>query len=400
MENEVLKTLFILIKTKLNRNNKAPIKCRITYKKKRLEFNTGYFVTPDLWISSMQIVNPKVKESELLNLQLNLIKQNINQVFYTLKVNKESFDVKDIYRLYKGEDDTKEKTLLEVFDLHNAKMKKLVGIEYSKSTYPKFLEAKKHVSDFIRYEYKQKDYLLSDLKLKFLEEFDTYLKVEKRQKQITINKSIQRLRKIVKLAISEGFLSGDPFLLYKPKKVLLEVVYLTPEELKSMEGYTFKQERLEQVKDMFVFCCYTGLPYQEMASLRSNNIVKGFDKLLWIQIKRKKTNKLLQIPLLPKAKSIIDKYRNGDDLLPVISNQRFNSYLKEIANIIGINKRLTHHVARKTFATTVLLFNDVPMEIVSEILGHSSIKITQNHYGKIVQKKVSEQMRRLNKILK
>ena len=151
---------------------------------------------------------------------------------------------------------------------------------------------------------------------------------------------------------------------------------------------------------MFVFCCYTGLPYQEMASLEAKHIVKKFDDKLWIDMFRQKTKKQFSLPLLPKAIEILDKYKNDKELLPIISNQKLNSYIKEVAEIIGIEKKLTHHIARKTFATTVLLYNDVPMEIVSELLGHSKISTTQDHYAKVVQKKVSEQIINLIKKIK
>jgi integrase/recombinase XerD len=179
---------------------------------------------------------------------------------------------------------------------------------------------------------------------------------------------------------------------------------LTDDELKSLENYDFSQTRLQQVKDLFVFCCYTGLAFKEMSNLKTEHIVKGFDGNVWIKMNREKTSKPLMIPLLPKALDMINKYQNEEVLLPVISNQRFNSYLKEIADIVGLKKNLTHHIARKTFASTVLLFNDVPMEIVSELLGHSKISTTQDYYAKIVNKKLSETMKglseRLNEKLK
>lgn len=156
---------------------------------------------------------------------------------------------------------------------------------------------------------------------------------------------------------------------------------------------------MEQVRDMFVFCCYTGLPYQEMSILTQKHIVKKFDGKLWIDMFRQKTKRQFSIPLLPKAISIIEKYQDDKRLLPVVSNQKFNSYLKEIAEIIGIEKKLTHHIARKTFATTVLLYNDVPIEVVSELLGHSKISTTQDHYAKVVQRKVSEQISTLSRKL-
>ena len=162
-----------------------------------------------------------------------------------------------------------------------------------------------------------------------------------------------------------------------------------------MLKYQFAQKRLAQVRDMFVFCCYTGLAYAEMSNLSKEHLVIGFDGNTWIQMFRQKTNTSVSVPLLNKAKEILEKYNNNNELLPVITNQKFNSYLKEIAVIVGIAKRLTHHIARKTFASTVLLYNDVPMEIVSELLGHSSMKITQDSYGKVVQKKISLEMERL-----
>ena len=158
---------------------------------------------------------------------------------------------------------------------------------------------------------------------------------------------------------------------------------------------------LQQVKDWFVFSCYTGLAYNEIKNLKKQHIVKGFDGMLWIEMKRDKTQKNIAIPLLPKAQELIDKYAddNSDVVFEVLSNQKYNSYLKEIASILGLEKRLTTHTARKTFASTVLLYNDVPMEIVSKLLGHSNMTITQAHYGKIVQKKVGEEMQRISRKL-
>lgn len=399
MNNNKLHILFVLDKVNTNTKGIAPLRCRLTYLSKRKVFSTGLFINPNNWNSTLQKAIPPDTEHLQINTQMSLIKQEINQAFLFLQVQKEQFDVDDIYLKYKGEDVKQAKTLMEVFTLHNTKMNALVGIEYTKSTYSKFTEAKQHIEDFLMYQNKKKNILLEDITLKFLQDFDYYLKTKKSFKQITINKSIQRVRKIIKLAIAEGYLFTDPFLLYKPKKVISNVTYLTTEELFELENHIFSQPRLDQVRDMFVFCCYTGLPYQEMANLTKKNIVKKFDDKLWIEMYRQKTKKQLSVPLLPKAISIIGKYQDSKDILPIISNQKFNSYIKEIAEIIGIEKKLTHHIARKTFATTVLLYNDVPMEIVSELLGHSKLSTTQEHYAKVVQKKVSEHILTLGKKL-
>ena len=401
MNTRKLNILFLLDRSKLNKQGKCPIKCRLTYLGKRKTFSTGQFIEPNKWFSKQQKAKPPNKENNIINTQLRLIKQEINQSFLFLQVNQTQFDVDDIYLQYKGKNVKANKTLLEVFQMHNDNMLKLIGKEYAKSTYNKFLEAKKHTENFIKYCYHKRDFLLVDLTLKFLNDFDFYLKSEKNHKQITINKSIQRVRKIIKLALAEGYINRDPFILYKPKKYDVKIVYLTNAELRQLEDYKFSQPRLQQVKDLFVFCCYTGLAYAEMTALSSIHIVDAFDGNKWIQMYRKKTNSFVSVPLLPKAKQILDKYECNDKgyLLPSISNQKFNSYLKEIAAVLGLDKRLTHHVARKTFATTVLLYNGVSMEVVSQLLGHSKMDITQRHYGKVVQKKISDEIARVSEKL-
>ncbi|WP_179374417.1 site-specific integrase [Winogradskyella wichelsiae] len=400
MNTHKLRILFVIALNRIKKNNQAPIFCRITYNQKRKQFATGISLDPKDWDRKKQIVNASDSNSKEINTKLSLIKQKINQAFLLLQVNNESFDVEDIYLQYAGKNVKANKTLLEVFELHNNRMKKLVDVEYSKSTYNKFTEARNHVSNFIRFQYKKGDILLESINQNFLDDFDFYLKSEKKQKQITINKSIQRVRKIIKLALAKGYLKKDPFILYKPKKYESKVVYLNQKELGKLENHTFRQARLNQVKDMFIFCCYTGLAYQEMSTLKEEHLIKGVDGGIWIEMMRQKTKSRVSIPLLPTASKILDKYRPEGRLLPVISNQKFNSYLKEIAELVEIDKRLTHHIARKTFATTVLLYNDIPIETVSELLGHSSISITQKHYAKVVQHKVSSQMKSLIKKLK
>lgn len=396
MNNNRISILFLLQKNRINSKNKCPIRCRITYNKKRKIFSSGYFINPNYWSSKEQLAKPPNKDNIFLNTQLSLIKQQINQAYLFLQVNEREFDVEDIYLQYKGKSIKSKKTFLEVFDQHNSKVKKTVGIDYVNSTYKKFEECKKLVKKFIKFKYNKNDLILQNIKYVFLDDLDYYLKTERNQSQSTINKHIQRVRKIIKLAISEGYIEKDPFILYKPKKVTKELVFLTSEELYLIEKHQLKQKRLSIIKDLFIFCCYTGLAYAEMSTLNSKHIQIGFDGNEWIEIKRKKTKSKISIPILPKAKEILLKYNNE---FPKISNQKFNSYLKEIADIIGIEKNLTHHIARKTFATTILLFNGVPMEVVSELLGHSKITITQKHYAKVVKKKISDEVLKLNQKL-
>lgn len=397
-----MKILFLLYKTKVNLSGKCPIKCRITFEKRRKEFSTGIFIYPNSWYNKKQCVKESDENSKIINQKLSLISQKLHQAFLFLEVNHNNFTVSDIYKKYKGETPKKEYGILEVFDLFIKRIKLLVGKEIKLVTYNKYIESCRHLRNFVTAKFKQMDLSLKQLKSNFLVEYEYYLKTDINLQQSTINKAIQRLRKVINYAVAEDYLMKDPFLLYKPKSVKKEVVFLSKQELKKIENLNFEIDRIQKIKDLFIFCCYTGLGFKEMTNLKKEDVVTEFDDNLWIHIHRSKTNRVYKVPLLPKAKAILDKYKNekSEFVLPKTYNSNFNAYLKEIADLAGITKNLTHHIARKTFATTVLLYNDVPMEIVSKLLGHTKLQTTQDHYGKVIDKKVSEQMRRISKKLK
>ncbi|CAM1341688.1 site-specific integrase [Tenacibaculum aestuarii] len=383
--------LFICNGSKINKKGLCPLKCRITFKKKRKEFAIGLFVDLKLWSSKKQKLLDKAGNSKIVNTQLSLIGQKINEAFLLLQLQQNDFNVDDIYSQYKGENTRVEKTLLELYDIHNEQTKKLIGIDFKEISWNRYIENKRKVEKFIKFKYKRNDIKLNKLDLKFIKDLEYYFKTELKLSQATINRGLQRVRKIVQFGIDENYLDKNPFSLYKPTKYKIDLVYLTSEELRNLESFKFKQSKLEVVKDLFIFCCYTGLAYQEMINLNSKHIVIGFDDNIWIEMYRQKTNSKISIPLLPKANDILGKYKG---VLPKISNQKINSYLKEIADIVGIEKRLTHHVARKTFATTVLLCNGVSMEVVSELLGHSRLQVTQEHYAKVLKVKIVDELGR------
>jgi len=406
MNNNKVSILFLLQKARINKQGKCPIRCRITFLDDRYEFATGLQINPNTWYSKLQQTKPPNEENNFVNTQLSLIKNKINQAFLFLQMKGPEFDVEDIYKIYKGEKPKKEKGVLESYDEYKAKIKKLIGIEIEQVTYNKYTESYNHLKEFIKFHFKMNDIKLKDLKSNFLEEFDYYLKTQKGEKglaQSTINKAIQRFRKTLKFSIAEGYLEKDPFIMHTAKMVKKNIVFLTHEELLQLENHQFKTNRIQIIKELFLFCCYTGLAFKEMGLLKKSDIITGFDGNLWIVVKRSKTDRDYKVPLLPRAQKVLQIYNDDTSELvfPKISNQKFNEYLKEIAGIIGISKNLTHHIARKTFASTVLLYNDVPMEIVSELLGHSKLSTTQDHYAKVVQSKVSEEIEKLNiKLLK
>jgi integrase/recombinase XerD len=396
MKKENFTILFVVKLNKLNSKGLCPVNVRITYQGVRKENATGYFVDPKFWDAKRQLTTSKALDAISTNIQLELIKQKIKNAYLSILLETDDFEADDIYHKYLGKPLKESEFVVRYFQKYLDKIYKLIGKDLKLATWKKYNYACIQIVGFIKFKYKKNDISLDKINLQFLTEFEYYLKTEQNQCQSTINKAIQRFRRLITIGIAEGLLEKDPFILYKAKKVKKEVIFLTHEELETVERTKISQPRLALVKDLFVFCCYTGLAYVEMAHLSKQNIQIGFDDVNWIQMKREKTQRQISIPILPKAQEIIEKYSTDSNrIFPSISNQKFNSYLKEIADVTGIEKRLTHHIARKTFASTILLYNDVPMEIVSELLGHSNMVITQESYGKVVQKKVSEEMKKL-----
>lgn len=403
MNNNKLSILFVLDKAHTNKiKGIAPLRCRLTYFGKRKVFSTGLFLNPKQWDCHNQLAKPPSEDNSNINNQLSLIKSKINQAFLYLQVNNSEFNLEDLLNQYKGVPLKKDFEVLEVYFLYLKRIKKLIDIEIKLVTYKKYEESFVHLKDFIKWKFKANDLCLKDIRANFITEYEYYLKVEKNLQLSTLNKAIQRFRKVLKFGISQNYLNKDPFILYKAKRIKKQVVFLDSEELEKLESHFFDINRVKQIRDLFVFCCYTGLGFAEMKNLKNTDIVKGFDGELWLDVKRNKTQKNYRVPLLKQAKKIIELYNTDENefVFPRLSNTKFNAYLKEVAEIVSIDKNLTHHIARKTFATTILLFNNVPIEIVSELLGHSKISTTQEHYAKVVQKNVSEQMIRLREKLK
>ncbi len=337
----------------------------------------------------------------LLNRKLQEIYTQFIRIEKQLYDEGEQITLQSIYNRYRGK--STEHTLCSVFEERIAKMKALIGVEYTEATFQKFNEVYAHVKRFLPTFNQQHDIPLKHLNYHFIKSYEEYLLCRK-LKPITINKIIQRLRQMVLYSIRCGYIIKDPFAEYYPLKEKKQIVFLSREELDKLEKYHFVQERLEQAKNIYLFSVYTGLAYHEAQTLQSKHIVRGFDGRNWIQLTRKKTDKDVSIPMLPQAENLLgvlcSPFQDGEYLLPRISNQKINSFLKEIASIVGIDKKLTHHTARKTFASTILLYNDVPMEVVSVLLGHSDIKVTQRSYAQVVNKNISNHMNKLAEKLK
>ena len=271
-------------------------------------------------------------------------------------------------------------------------MKVLIDKEYSARTSKRYETTLKHVEDFIKHTYSLKDIPIKNINLAFINDFDFYLRSVRNCNNNSSIKYVRNLGKIIKSCYSNGWIEKDPLLKYKGKIKEVEREFLSQEEINSIYLKEFSTVRLNQVKDAFLFCCFTGLAYIDVLQLKQSNVEIGIDGGKWIFTHRQKTEAPSRIPLLQIPEEIIQKYANylqcinEDKLLPVLSNQKMNSYLKEIADVCGVKKELIFHIYRHTFATTVTLPNGVPIESVSKILGHKSLRTIQ-HYAKMLNKK-------------
>ena len=398
MQN-LLSILFYIKRKKEDQQGKVPVYMRITYDGKRAEISTMRKVESKRWNSKGNIVNGSSSEAKLINRNLDIMRNRVHEIHQKLVDGNDEINVTVIKNMYLGNNE-ENKSILNMFEEHNSRMEKLVGKHFSFRTLQRYKTTKKHLEAFISASYKTYDYPVKEIDTKFINSFTYYLKTEYNHSHNSALKYLAYLKKIVRIAFANGWVEKDPFYNFKLKLQNIDREFLTKEEIIQIMEKEFSIPRIEHVRDVFLFSCYTGLAYSDVEKLTVDDIVRGIDGNLWIKIKRTKTKTLSNIPLLPVAQKLIEKYKDVGNfkgkLLPVYTNQRMNSYLKEIADRCEIKKNLTFHMARHTFATTVTLSNGVPIESVSKMLGHSSIKITQ-HYAKVLDRKLGEDMTILRK---
>ncbi len=395
--------LFWICKNRI-RNGKAPIYARVTINSKRIEISTQREASVFEWDARAQMVTGKNHEAKEINNHLATVKAKLLSSHSKLEARGSDITVEPFKNEYYGKVE-RPRMLLQIVQQHNDDIKKLIGKDYSRATWIKYETTRKHLSEFLKWKYNLSDINIKELGFEFITDFEFYLKAEKSIDVNTNAKYIKNLKKIIHECVAKDWLPKDPFMAYKVKAKKTEREFLTEMELQALHENEFAIERLEHIRDIFLFSCYTGLAYIDVFNLTENNISLGIDGEKWIFTHRQKTETASRIPLLPPALAILDKYRdhpaaaNSKKLLPVPSNQKTNAYLKEIAACCGIKKELTFHVARHTFATTVTLTNGVSIESVSKMLGHKKLQTTQ-HYAKILDKKVSNDMLELKEKLR
>ncbi|HCO67278.1 MAG TPA: transposase [Dysgonomonas sp.] len=387
------RTLFYLRKNQPRKDKTVPIMVKVTVNGESVQFNSKVNVNPIIWDSKAGKAIARSKEAADINIALDNLRVAIRKS-YDKQMEDYGYAMPEKIRnqvlgLEKGA-----KSLVEYIDLHNQQYENRVGVNTTRTTFIRYKLVKERVQDFLKQKYNVSDIPIRDLTPVVLENFYLYLRKDCKCENNSSMKTMQRLRKIVYFAKNMGEAMADPYQSFRVHFESVDREILTQEEIDTIYNKEFITGRLEQIRDVFIFACYTGLSYIDVSNLTEDNIQEAFDGNLWVMTKRSKTNVNANIRLLDIPKEILAKYKGSQKdgkCLPVVSNQKTNEYLKEIATVCGISKKLTFHLARHSFATTITLSNGVPIESVSKMLGHTNIRTTQI-YAKITDRKISKDM--------
>lgn len=406
---KVKQNLSILIwanQSKKDKNGLVPLYARITISGKRAEISLYNKVNPDKWDKESGTLKGNDLETKTLNNHLQKVKTDLNVHFINLSVLHQTVSPQLLSDTFLGKE-TKplEKTIMDAFEYHNKKFKeKALHGSVSMKTWTRFEILKNKVVKFMEKTYKEKDRNLKDIKHSFATEFEHYLMINDKLASNTLMKYIKMLKTVLNMCVANEWIPSNPFMNFKCTYTPPDRNVLTPDELSTLYSKVMPNKRLEEVRDVFMFACYTGYAFADMEQFDLNAVTVGIDGEYWLKTNRIKTDSAENVMLLDIPLEIIQKYKThpyclaNNKLLPIISNQRYNSYLKEISAICDIKKHLTSHIARHTFATTVTLANGISLESVSAMLGHKSIRTTQI-YAKVVQSKLSNEMKLLKQKL-
>ncbi len=377
-----------------------PVMGRITVNGMAVQFSAKVEIKENYWsVKAGKAIGRSVEVQEV-NSILDSIKTTMTKIYRDLQEKENNVTPEQIKNRFFGIE-PKQKMLLELFSHHNENKKKLVGTSITKPTYLRYELTRSRLARFIKERYNLSDIALREVNYLFVTDFEVFLTTTTTCNANSVAKTMQRFRSIILMAKNNGWILIDPFANYKIRIHKVDRGYLAQEELEAIMQKEFPIKRLEQVRDIFIFSCFTGLAYIDVKNLCEKHIRTSFDGNLWIMKKRHKTDIQSNIPILDIPRKLLEKYKNASSngvIFPVPSNQKINAYLKEIGDVCGIDKNLTFHVARHTFATTTTLSKGVPIETVSKMLGHTNIRTTQI-YARITDNKISHDMAVLAKKL-
>ena len=398
MERHTYSINFSACKSKARKTGLVPINVSITLNGERVTFTTGKYIQPAMWDTTKQRARGSSETSQAINDSLQQIRNRIYQKETELMNRGYIVNASTLRDAYLDKmESIQGKTLCQIFDEYIVDAQKSIDIDVKKDTVYNYERTYDILKAYMKQEYKRDDFALQELNHDFIEKFNLYLKSDLKHKKNTAVKHLRCLKRIVGLAVANRHLAIDPFRNYKAQREVCERLFLTEEELRTLINKDFRIKRLERVRDMFVFCCFTGLSYSDAKTLAPEHFETDANGRIWIKKRRVKTGVPFRVPLLPIPKLILEKYKGGDKLLPVVDLSSTDAYLKEIAELCGIQKNISSHTARFTFATTVTITNRISMDVVSKMMGHTHTRMT-NHYAKIIDKYIAEEMDKLNDI--
>ena len=401
MERTTSSLLFYIRRDKLNKRGEAPVFMRLTINGERADASIKRFIEPHAWNSDKGKANEKCRGGKDLNLYLNAISANILQIQRDLELDKKEVFAQIILNRYLGKEQSDRHTLMEVFRAHNEKCRALIGINFAPDTVLRYETCLRLIEEFMRNTYKKEDCYLEEVTKQFVEEFEFYLKTIRKCCHNTTTKYLANFKKITRIALSNGWMKRDPFAQIRFHLDAVEREFLEKQELKTLLNKNISVPRLAQIRDIFCFCCLTGLAFSDVKQLKSEHLVTDINGMIWIRKTRQKTKNMCNIPLLDEAQKILDRYKDHPYcqtqgvLLPVCSNQKMNMYLKELADICGIRKNLSTHCFRHTYGT-MLITAGVDLYTASKMMGHADVRPTQI-YAKIIDKKKEEAVSLIDK---
>lgn len=388
--------MFYIRRDKTNKKGEAPVFMRLTINGERADASIKRFIEPHAWNSAKGKANEKSRGGKDLNLYLDAISANILRIQRDLELDKKEVSAQIILNRYLGKEQSDRHTLMEVFRAHNEKCRALSGISLAPGTVIRYETSLRLTEAFLRTTYKKEDCYLDEITHQFVEDYDFYLRTVRRCCHNTTTKYLLNFKKIVRIALAKGWMKKDPFAQVHFHFEPVEREFLEKQELKVLLNKEITITRLAQVRDIFCFCCLTGLAFMDVQQLKPEHLVADIHGKIWIRKARQKTKNMCNIPLLDEAQKIIDRYRDHPYcqthgvLLPVCSNQKMNSYLKELADICGIRKNLSTHCARHTFATLTLA-SGATIDNVAKMLGHANVNMTRR-YAKVLDSSIMRDM--------
>ena len=386
------KVLFFLKRDKQKKDGSVPVYCRITIDGKEARFGMKKNIDPKLWNVKEGKATGKSTESSEINALLEKTKAGIHKIYRDIQERENAVSAEKVKNIFLGID-SKQYMLLKAFDEHVEEKFNLIGKRIVKSTYNRYYYLRIRLSEFLTEKYHLSDIPLREINYQFIRDFEMYLLTVRGNKQSTIAQYLINLKKIVELAYKNEWIFRNPFINYKIEDEKSERGYLTQREVEILMNWKL-DKKLERTRDVFIFCCFTGLSYIDVFKLTKEKINLSIDGQQWIMGKREKTDMDYFIPMMEIPKKILEKYKNetfkDGKLLPVKVSLTVNRHLKEISEICGINKHLTFHLSRHTFAT-LTMSKGVSLESVSKMLGHKNIQTTQI-YAKMTTEKVGRDM--------